>query len=544
MKHKEFSKLYPGKEWKLDSEYYLTLFDLHLLLYRSIRDETETKIDFSVKLEELQSLGLLKNFRYPFFVFKENRNTQDKIWKEISKGDKGLLQNMVDTGELLLIYQNYLPRTNSFLSLKRFPELELYYQENKKGVNQLNRFFMDPLISEKENLDWFIYDDESLNFLIDMEKNEFQISEVTKYSSYDYEKKIYFQDLYPYVLLSNKEYKAFCICFKFSDLSMKVESSLLNSFSDLLKKINDKLAKIRPQLCFDINSKILKVHSLNDFVLDLSEPVGKFAYINECIINNKSPEYWIIDNPFPDENENSLDKTFASISKRPLSRQNSNGNSQISLNFKNPYKLKTLTSFNNNSNNLSYDENLPTTRMDLFSRNSQFQSSLTSMIMNRSLPFKKNQTVLKKEKSLKTVYENASSFSSKGDTLLRINNIGSFIPFSEGKVKSTSDISSKIQKLGLLNSNLKFMSTGAGNEKQENPFKKCKGNIFNRFVDPVEEYLDMINCNLNKSLHKLLENNIKINEDEKKQDEDQQSVFSVEEISNRTRSRGVGISRK
>ena len=31
--------------------------------------------------------------------------------------------------------------------------------------------------------------------------------------------------------------------------------------------------------------------------MDLTEPIGKFAYINECIKNNKVAEYRIIDNP-------------------------------------------------------------------------------------------------------------------------------------------------------------------------------------------------------------------------------------------------------
>jgi hypothetical protein len=221
-----------------------------------MKDEIETKIDFNVKLSELQSLGLLKNYKYPFFYFKDNRNTKNK-----SQANPETLNEMIETGEYLLHYKNYLPRANSMLILKRFPEYEQYYELNKQGVNQLNRIFMDPLISENEKLDWFIYDDESLNFLIDMEKEEFNVEETVESSSRDLSK-VYFQDKYPYVILSNREYKNICVALNLEDMAMKVEASLMSTFSDLLKKINHKLTKIRPQMCFDLDSKILKVHSL------------------------------------------------------------------------------------------------------------------------------------------------------------------------------------------------------------------------------------------------------------------------------------------
>jgi hypothetical protein len=50
----------------------------------------------------------------------------------------------------------------------------------------------------------------------------------------------------------------------------------------------------------------------SDFILDLNEPLGKLAYINECMKNKNIPHYIVIDNPFSKSNEEkefSLDKS-------------------------------------------------------------------------------------------------------------------------------------------------------------------------------------------------------------------------------------------
>ena len=51
------------------------------------------------------------------------------------------------------------------------------------------------------------------------------------------------------------------------------------------------------KLEFDPSKKILKVKSLNDYVLNMKTPLSKFAYINECIMRNREPEYVILDDP-------------------------------------------------------------------------------------------------------------------------------------------------------------------------------------------------------------------------------------------------------
>ena len=68
--HSEFKKLYSTRDWIFNSQNHLALFDVHLALYRKIKDDSETKIDFTVTFNSLHNKGLLKNPKYPFFIFK------------------------------------------------------------------------------------------------------------------------------------------------------------------------------------------------------------------------------------------------------------------------------------------------------------------------------------------------------------------------------------------------------------------------------------------------------------------------------------------
>lgn len=86
-----------------------------------------------------------------------------------------------------------------------------------------------------------------------------------------------------------------------------------------------------------MEDKILKVHSLNDYIIDLYEPLGKFAYVMDCVKCQQAPEYWIIDNPFKSTgnacvNEISVDygteekswiKAFNVSMENPLIKKNS-----------------------------------------------------------------------------------------------------------------------------------------------------------------------------------------------------------------------------
>lgn len=231
---------------------------MHLILYRAVKDEKETKIDFDIKLCDLKNLGLLKSYKYPFFLFKDNRNSSHKIHKEFLQID--IFETISENeGEMYFLFENYLPRLKPLAVLKRNPEVEEFFKLSKKAVNKLNRFPINPLISEKENLDWFIYDDESLNFLVEIEKSDFSICEQINFCCKN-ENIIFFQDIHSYIPLT--DFRWVYISLSMEDISMKLDSNLTSTAHDILERINYKLQKIKPEMCFEIKTKILKVISL------------------------------------------------------------------------------------------------------------------------------------------------------------------------------------------------------------------------------------------------------------------------------------------
>ena len=73
IKHKIFIDFYPNKNYIFNSSRNLILFDLHLCIYRQIKTDYENKISFDIKIDDLYSKGLIHDFPYPFFLFKDNR---------------------------------------------------------------------------------------------------------------------------------------------------------------------------------------------------------------------------------------------------------------------------------------------------------------------------------------------------------------------------------------------------------------------------------------------------------------------------------------
>jgi hypothetical protein len=120
---------------------------------------------------------------------------------------------------------------------------------------------------------------------------------------------------------------------------MKVESSLTTTALELLNKINLKLKNFKPDFCFEPKKKILKVAHMNDFIINQDEPIGKFAYINECIKNNYIPEYWIIDNPFVSFNYGSI---FLSMEDTSRLTMFNNDHSKIEVTQSNLYKKNSI----------------------------------------------------------------------------------------------------------------------------------------------------------------------------------------------------------
>ena len=73
IKSKEFKEIYSNRNLILNSKRNLILFDLHLCIYRQIKPDYENKISFETKIDDLYSIGLIKNTLYPFFLFKDNK---------------------------------------------------------------------------------------------------------------------------------------------------------------------------------------------------------------------------------------------------------------------------------------------------------------------------------------------------------------------------------------------------------------------------------------------------------------------------------------
>ena len=295
IKNKEFKKLYSSRNYIFNNKKVFILFDLHLCLYKDIKQDYENKIDLEMKLDDLHRLGILKNYKKPFFYLSENKMPlffyNNEIYKETYK-------NINENKNFYYLYKNYLPRVNTLNKLSFSPEIYFFNKFNKNNFNVFSKYFTNPLIGEDEKLDWFIYDNESLNFLIEMYKKPMKIKSEIKYIN----DKIYFidkneeKDVIEY---ANDDIKNFYI-----DLSIDINNNnhKIKFFNEitakyLIEKMNNKLMNMDKRLKIDCNKKILKVKGLNDYIFDLNDRLINYRYLNDCIRLNKNAEYIIIDNP-------------------------------------------------------------------------------------------------------------------------------------------------------------------------------------------------------------------------------------------------------
>ena len=69
IKNKQFKKLYSSRNYTFNYKKVFILFELHLCLYKDIKKDYENKIDLEMKLDDLHRLGILKNYKKPFFLF-------------------------------------------------------------------------------------------------------------------------------------------------------------------------------------------------------------------------------------------------------------------------------------------------------------------------------------------------------------------------------------------------------------------------------------------------------------------------------------------
>ena len=314
----EYKLLNQDRNIILNSLSHLTAFDLNLCFYDDVKPAQENKISEDVLLDNLHILGLLKNHRDPFLVLKQNFAPSKYTYSNQIKKLK--LQEIDDTKyNQYAIYFDFLPRMVKWVpnALLAHPEIENFYARNKKCYNEFLPYRRNKLTCEDDNIDWFIYDKESINFLHEMNKTEFKDFAGLKYIN----GKVYFEDkcvleedknnnasasqqsqdkkdnkkidkLIANIILENSKQAQ-----SGNSFSKKIEINSKTTALEIIEKMLSKLTMMDDKIKFDPKSKILKVRSQNDYVFDLNEPLINYTYINECLKMNKSPEFLILDNP-------------------------------------------------------------------------------------------------------------------------------------------------------------------------------------------------------------------------------------------------------
>ena len=297
-----------NRNYVLDSNNHINLFDLHLCLYRQIKPEYENKISNDIKIDALHEKGFIKNAKYPFFIFKDNRLPY-AFMSSSSHLKSDLLKNVIDSGfDENAIYSLYLPRINTLYKLNCFPELEDYFIRNKKCYNEFNHFNLNELLNDHEKLDWFIYDNESMNFLINMNKTNIEVKSKLKLI----DEKLYFEDVCDdeEVNLNFSEEDVGKIFLKIhyemdnpsaeggKDLIVqKIKLTTKMNAKEIIEKMQKKVQNMNKNWVFEPEKLILKVRSLNDYIFNLETPLINYTYIHECIKHHKEGEYIILKNP-------------------------------------------------------------------------------------------------------------------------------------------------------------------------------------------------------------------------------------------------------
>ena len=312
LKRKEYRNLKQSRNLILNSSFHHELFDLALCFYDSIIQPHENRVDKYIMIGKLHELQIIKNYRTPFFIMKENFTPFDYIYKgEFQLGQLNEIQKL--KYNQYAMYMDYLPRISKWVPniLSAHPELEDYFFRKRKFFNEFHPYKINILTCDNNRVDWFIYDKESINFLIEMEKKYFVENSNLKYIG----NKLYLEDKTTHGNNNNKNAdneltdedlnKVFInltIDLSTPDnpkniQSKKVKINTKTTAFNLIDNFCSKLGSMDNKIKLDPKKKILKVRSLNDYIFNIKEPLINFAYINECIRLNIIPEYLIIDNP-------------------------------------------------------------------------------------------------------------------------------------------------------------------------------------------------------------------------------------------------------
>ena len=368
---REFRIMYNKRLYILDAINHINLYDLQLCLYRQIKPEYENKISYDTKIDALHEKGFIKNSKYPFFIFKDNK-TPFSFISNSNQIKSDLLRYIIDSefnGNAL--YSLYLPRINTIYKLNCFPELEDFYIRNKKCYNEFNHFNLNPLLNDHDRLDWFIYDNESMNFLINMNKTNIDVQSKLKLIH----NKLYFEDICEgeKVNLVEKDLEKFFVnlYFEFKNpsdeiekdekdlIQQKVKITLNTTGFDLLEKMNKKLRAMNEKLVFDSRKMILKVRSLNDYVFDIVKPITLYSYINECVKHNKEADYVIMKNPLYEPSEAQDDNQIVNQENIDVNVTSQNYGQNMTCEHYPFDNLLSLAVYNPMINNINSDINNP-----------------------------------------------------------------------------------------------------------------------------------------------------------------------------------------
>ena len=391
IKTKEFRINSYKRSYVLDSINHINLYDLNLCLYKQIKPDYENKISYNIKIDALHEKGFIKNSKYSFFIFKDNKMPFSFLYNS-NQIKSDLLSNVVeDEFDGNALYSLYLPRINTIYKLNAFPELEEFYRRNKKGYNEFNHFNLNQLLNEHETLDWFIYDNESMNFLINMNKTNIEVQSKLKLIN----NKLYFEDICEgeKVNITEKDLEKFFVNLYFEmtnpngesekDLiQQKIKITLDTTGFDLLEKMNKKVKAMKKELTYESKKMFLKVRSLNDYIFDLNKPIILYTYINECIKHNKEADYIILKNPLFEQNENNNQNENHIQNEENNNIQNFQPNmtcvhypfdNLLSLAIYNPIATNNINDIGNPKENLAKnpqtiikEDNLPEDDLDLF----------------------------------------------------------------------------------------------------------------------------------------------------------------------------------
>jgi len=353
------------------------LFDLSLCFYDTTKSPHENRMDENITIDKLHEMRLLKNYRTPFFILKSNYTPLSYIYSEDFNIEQ-LKEIKNSKFNQYAMYLNYLPRISKNLPniLLAHPEIEDYFHRNKKGYNEFFQFKTSKLSADIENIDWFIYDKESVNFLMEMEEKEFVQTNSIRYIN----GKVYFEDMLDDKnnnssesqprssstnKLTDKELDKIQVNLILvnnvdnpkdeSNKSFKTKISSKTTAFDLISKclVND------PNNT-DPTKKILKVRSLNDYVFNLTKPLINFSYINECVKLNKTIEFLVIDNP--DVNHNLSDVNRSSMKSRKKITGGAETSNVVDLNtsieertIANKFDLSNIANYNPDLNKVNND---------------------------------------------------------------------------------------------------------------------------------------------------------------------------------------------